>query len=235
MAFTIKIPVKVKISPPKEKGVECLCPIMCLGCGTDTSLRSYDSTVQKKKPPLTLSGTMSITRAKGNFKLCESCRQRVENDYNNKIKKRRILRIVSILLGLAVIPLAIILQIVLFPSFPVMAPIGYSYLMIYWGVALSLIILFLGLAGAINDSKKELEDRIQRYPFRAFVDVTIKGDIILSTESYATQFREKNPDLKVRLKPGLYVPGIRPDGAIFYLIFTVLIIFSIVGVVFTFV
>lgn len=231
----IRIPVKVKISPPKEKRVECLCPVMCLGCGTDTSLRSYDSTVYKKKPPLTLSGAMKITRAKGNFKICQSCRQRVENDYSSKIKQRRILRIVAILVGLALVPLAIIVQMIIFPSFPIMAPVSYSYLMIYWGVALSLIILFFGFAGAINGSKKELEDRIQDYPFRAFIDVTIGGDIILSTESYATQFREKNPDLKVQLKPGLYAPRIRPDAAIFYLIFVVIFIFSIVGVVFTFV
>ena len=174
----IRIPVKVKISPPKEKRVECLCPVMCLGCGTDTSLRSYDSTVYKKKPPLTLSGAMKITRAKGNFKICQSCRQRVENDYSSKIKQRRILRIVAILVGLALVPLAIIVQMIIFPSFPIMAPVSYSYLMIYWGVALSLIILFFGFAGAINGSKKELEDRIQDYPFRAFIDVTIGGDII---------------------------------------------------------
>lgn len=234
MAVMAKVRFTVKVTPSKERDINCNCPGICVGCGTETGLRSYDSQVYKKKPPMTLSGGMQITRANGNYRLCGDCKEQAVSNYTKTIKTRRNIRIILLLLGVALIPISFIVMMFLFPNFLFMPAIGYTYLLVYWGVMMALILFVFGLAGSINRSREEMQERVERYPFKAYVDVTIDGTMLLSNETYAEKFRGLNPSLLVKIKPGLKTPGITPDAAIFYMMFVILFIFILIGTMFMF-
>ncbi|MFW9786404.1 MAG: hypothetical protein ACFFE2_07030 [Candidatus Thorarchaeota archaeon] len=230
-----KVRVRIDFAPDIERDIQCNCPELCVGCGTDTGLESFNSKVYNKKLPLTLSGPTEYTRAHGNYRLCRSCKERVVNDYTSTTKAWRYVRLLLLLSGLIMIPVAFYWMTLEFPRFPNLLPRRFPAFMTYWGVWAAVIIFVLGLAGSFNYSRKEMLNRLDGFPFRGYARVTRNGTMILSNESYANEFQRMNPDLKVKLKSGVQRPSIVPDGAVFFMMFVVAFIFIIIAVLFQFV
>ncbi len=93
------------------------------------------------------------------------------------------------------------------------------YSMFYWISAICLILVFVVTALNINSSRKTLIEYADNTPYRAYIDITSKGRVLLTNKKFADALLAQNPEADVKIRSKKHRPRVLPDvGKVLYLV-----------------